>query len=57
MAHGGVAGAANMAKKKRSAPKVLKGTKKGVKAMGHVMDREMNTPQSAGPWAKRIYVN
>lgn len=24
---------------------------------GHKMDREMNTPQPAGPWAKRIYVS
>lgn len=57
MAHGAIAGAASMSKKKRNAPKMLKGTKKGVKAMGHMMDREMNTPQSAGPWGMRLRVN
>lgn len=55
MAHGAIAGAASMSKKKRTAPKVLKGTKKGVRA-SHRMDREMNTPKPGGPWGERIHV-
>lgn len=54
--NGGVAGAANMSKRKRHAPKVLKGAKKGVRERGHRMDREMNTPPHGGPWGERIYV-